>query len=279
MERKNSFQVNSRILISKLFRILILFLIANIIIPFNSPAFSQETSSKDKIIFAYGGGFHRDFIKYVASLTKKTKPKICYIPTASADNARGIIRWYESCRGLEVEPYVLKVWISSYTAKKSFEEILLDMDAIIVGGGNTLNMLAIWKAQGIDKILKRAYDRGIILSGGSAGSLCWFVDGTTDSRPKRLTDIKGLGFLQYSHCPHFHTEKSRRPLYHKEILSGKFLPGYAIDNRAGIVFKNGKFFKAVSLDKKNNSYFVTVKNGKIVETKLKSEILGHQSIY
>jgi len=83
------------------------------------------------------------------------------------------------------------VWINSTTQKKSFEEILLSMGAIIVGGGNTLNMLAIWKAQEIDLALKKAYDKGIVIAGGSAGSLCWFNAGTTDSRPKELTIVKG----------------------------------------------------------------------------------------
>jgi len=256
-----------------LLKIIKLLLILILLILVSSPGYSRNTHRNDQTIFVYGGGLNKKFIRYIASLTEKDKPKICFIPTASADNSWGIIRWYELCHDLNVEPYVLRVWISSYTTKKSFEEILLDMDAVVVGGGNTLNMLAIWKAQGIDKALKKAYKKGIILSGGSAGSLCWFAEGTTDSRPGKLTEIKGLNFLPYSHCPHYHSEKSRRPLYHKKILSGEFISGYAIDDKAGILFKNGKIAKAVSLNPENNAYFVTVKQGKISEIKLESEII------
>jgi dipeptidase E len=96
------------------------------------------------------------------------------VPTGSADNANNIIYWYDLCHDLPIEPYVLNVWVSSFYDPQSFEEILLGMDAIIVGGGNTLNMLAIWKAQGIDAALQKALQKGIILAGGSAGSICWF---------------------------------------------------------------------------------------------------------
>jgi len=147
------------------------------------------------------------------------------------------------------------------------------MDAIVVGGGNTLNMIAIWKAQGIDIALKKALEKGIVLAGGSAGSLCWFDNGTTDSRPIELTVVEGLGFLPYSHCPHYDSEEYRRPLYHKNIENGIFKPGYAMDNNSGIIFKNGKPFKVVSVDKKYNCYFVSMKEGKVVEEKLESVIL------
>jgi peptidase E len=155
----------------------------------------------------------------------------------------------------------------------SFEEALLNMDAIVVGGGNTLNMMAIWKAQGIDLVLKKALEKGIILAGGSAGSLCWFENGTTDSRPIELSVVEGLGFLPYSHCPHYSSEENRRPLYHKNIENGIFKPGYAMDNNSGIIFKNGKPFRVVSLGEEYNCYFVSMKDGKVVEEKLESEIL------
>ena len=87
------------------------------------------------------------------------------------------------------------------------------VDGIVASGGNTLNQQAIWKAQGIDVILRQAWDRGIVLGGASAGSLCWFEEGTTDSRPKELTTVKCLGFLKGSHCPHYDREPDRRPLY------------------------------------------------------------------
>ncbi|TRZ46338.1 peptidase E [Robertkochia solimangrovi] len=228
---------------------------------------------QDQYIFPFGSGPNKLFMKEIIQLTGKERPKICYLPTASGDSERGIIRWYELVNDLPVEPYVQGVWISSYRQKQTFEEVLLSMDAIVVGGGNTLNMIAIWKAQGIDKVLKKALEKGIVLAGGSAGSLCWFDNGTTDSRPIELSVVEGLGFLPYSHSPHYDGEEFRRPVYHENIKKGVFKAGYAMDNNAGIIFKNGKPFKVVSIDEKYNCYFVSLKDGEVVEEKLDHIIL------
>jgi dipeptidase E len=231
------------------------------------------SSAQDKTIFVTGGSFGKPYIQYVASLTNKPNPKICYVPTASADNPYSINGWYSNCEDLPIRPYVLRTFINSNPNQKTWEEFILSMDAIIVGGGSTLNMIAIWKAQGIDTVLKKAYDKGIVLAGGSAGSLCWFTGGSTDSRPKALSVVECLGFLNYSHSPHYHAEAARRPLYHQLILEGKLKPGYACDDRAGLLFVNGKMKKSVSLNAENNNYFVTVADGKIKEELIPSEIL------
>jgi len=218
-----------------------------------------------RTVFAYGGGFTKEFMRYVIKLTKKDNPKICFMAAATGDNPATITAWYAACEDLPMRPYVQKVYVASYTETKTFEDNLLSMDAIVVGGGNTLNMMAIWKAQGIDTVLRKAYDKGIILSGGSAGSLCWFQGGTTDSRPKDLSIVHGLGFIPTSHCPHYHSELLRKPLYFDNILKGKLSPGYAIDDKAGIVFENEKYVKSVALDDKNNTYYVSVVNGQVDE--------------
>lgn len=218
-----------------------------------------------RTIFAYGGGFTKQFMSYVITLTKKDNPKICFLPTATGDNANTINQWYTACEGLPMRPYVQRAFVASYTDSKSFEDNLLSMDAIIVGGGNTLNMMAIWKAQGIDTVLRKAYNKGIILGGGSAGSLCWFQGGTTDSRPKDLSIVKCLGFIQTSHCPHYHSEPLRKPLYFDNILQGRLSPGYAIDDKAGIVFENEQYVRTVAIDDKSNAYYVSVVNGQIDE--------------
>lgn len=230
--------------------------------------------SQDQYIFPYGGGQNEFFIQEIIKLSGKERPKICFLPTASGDREQNIIRWYELVHDISVEPYVQRVWISSYNQKYTFEEFLLSMDAIVVGGGNTLNMIAIWKAQGIDKVLKKALEQGIVLAGGSAGSLCWFDNGTTDSRPVELSVVEGLGFLPFSHSPHYHKEEFRRPLYLKNIEKGIFKAGYAMDDFAGIIFKNGKPFRVVSLGEDYNCYFVSLQEGEIVEEKLESEIIG-----
>ena len=226
-------------------------------------------------LLIYGSGRHTvPFMSYMAKLTEKQTPSICFIPTASGDKEEYITKFYQVCSELDVEPHVLKVWINSYDQKETFEEIISKMDAIVVGGGNTLNMLAIWKAQGIDDALKKAYINGVVMGGGSAGSLCWFNGGTTDSRPATLSIVEGMSFIDKSHCPHYNSEKSRRPLYHKNILEGKLTDGYACDDRSAIHFMNEKVEKSVSLDTDNHSYYVYLKEDIITETRLDSEVLS-----
>ena len=226
-------------------------------------------------LLIYGSGRHTvPFMKYMAEATHKEVPNICFIPTASGDDADYINSFYEVCSQLDVKAHVLRVWIDSYSQKESFEEIIDAMDAIVVGGGNTLNMLAIWKAQGIDKALGKAYRKGVVMGGGSAGSLCWFNGGTTDSRPKELSIVEGMAFINKSHCPHYNSEKSRRPLYHTNILNGHLTDGYACDDASGIHFVDENVHRSVSLDDNNASYYVYQKDGEIIEELIPSKIIG-----
>src|SRR5205814_9089600 len=182
----------------------------------------------------------------MAALTGRPRPRICYLPTACGDSPEAIISFYRNCAPLAVEPFVQASFIESMSQTQSWEEVFLSADAIVASGGNTLNQQAIWKAQGIDTILRQAWDRGIVLGGASAGSLCWFEEGTTDSRPKELSTVKCLGFLRGSHCPHYDREPVRRPLYQKLIGSGEMKPGYACDNDAGIYFEDNDVKRVVS---------------------------------
>ena len=254
----------------KTFTLLIFFLLT--FVGIESLKAQQYKDKQDETIFVWGRDINTKFVQYVADLTKKEHPKICYLPTASGDNPDNIKYWENICNRLQLDTIILKVWVSSSEKNQSFEDILLNSDAIVVGGGNTLNMLGIWKAQGIDTILEKALKNGIILSGGSAGSICWFQNGISDSRPVNLSIVKGLGFLPFSNCPHY-SQEARKDLYHQMIKDGKMNSGYATDGLAGILFKNGKAVKSVSQSDIHNSYFVNLKKGKIKETKLKSEIL------
>ncbi|HUE85430.1 MAG TPA: peptidase E [Vicinamibacterales bacterium] len=221
-------------------------------------------SATRKILIA-GGGFNTAFIRYMAELTGKPRPKLLYLPTASADSASGIISWFRSCAPLDAEPSAQESFIASTRQSRSWEEVFLSVDGIVCSGGNTLNQQAIWQAQGIDVILKQAWDRGIVLGGASAGSLCWFEEGTTDSRPKELTIVKCLGFLTGSHSPHYDAEKTRRPLYHRLIGSGEMKPGWACDNDAGIYFEDNQPKRFVATRDGAKSYYVTAESGKVVE--------------
>jgi dipeptidase E len=241
------------------------------------PAFGFEsapraTAATRKILIA-GGNYNTAFIKYMAELTGKPRPKLLFLPTASADRADGILSWFRSCAPLNVEPSAQESFIASTRQDKSWSEVLLSVDGIVASGGNTLNQQAIWKAQGIDVILRQAWDNGIVLGGASAGSLCWFEEGTTDSRPKELSTVQCLGFLKGSHSPHYDREPARRPLYQKLIGSGQMKPGYACDNDAGIYFEDNTVKRVVASRAGAKVYYVSAVNGQAVEKVLEPEMI------
>jgi peptidase E len=232
-----------------------------------------QPAATRKILIA-GGGFGTAFIRYMAQLTGKARPKLLFLPTASADSATSTLSWYRNCAPLNVEPSDQPSFIASTRQDRTWEEVFLSVDGIVCSGGNTLNQQAIWKAQGIDVVLRQAWDRGIVLGGASAGSLCWFEEGTTDSRPKELTIVEGLGFLKGSHSPHYDAEKSRRPLYHELIGSGKMKPGYACDNNAGIYFEDNEVKRVVATREGAKVYHVSAASGKVVERVMEPEMIA-----
>ncbi len=232
---------------------------------------SPASAATRKILIA-GGGFGTAFIRYMAELTGKKRPRICYLPTASADSPQGIISFYRNCAPLDVHPFDQESFIESLSQKQGWDEVLLSMDAIVVSGGNTLNQQAIWKAQGIDLVLRKAWARGVILGGASAGSLCWFEEGSTDSRPKELSIVKGLGFIKGSHAPHYDAEPGRRPQYQRLIASGQMMPGFACDNSAGIYFEGAKPVRFLSTVPSARVYSVAASGGKAVETVMPTEL-------
>ena len=226
--------------------------------------------ARRKILIA-GGGFNTAFIRYLAELTGKPRPKLLYLPTANGDSPQGIIGWYRNCSPLNVEASHQISFIASTQQPRSWEEVFLSVDGIVCSGGNTLNQQAIWKAQGIDAVLRQAWDRGIVLGGASAGSLCWFDEGTTDSRPKELSIVQGLGLIKGSHSPHYDAEPGRRPLYQKLIASGQMQPGYACDNDAGIYFEDNTVKRVVATRDGAKVYYVSVAGGAAVEKVIEPE--------
>ncbi len=248
-------------------------LAADSINPMTHADHNDQTPAATRKILIAGGGFGTAFIRYMAELTGKPRPKICYLPTASADAPDGIINFFKNCAPLNVEPSVQESFIESLTQTRSWEDVFLSVDGVVVSGGNTLNQQAIWKAQGIDLVLRKAWDRGVVLGGASAGSLCWFEEGTTDSRPQALSIVRGLGFITGSHSPHYDAEAGRRPLYQKLISSGEMKPGYACDNDAGIYFEDNTVKRVVSARAGAKVYYVSVAGGKAVERVMEPEMI------
>ena len=243
-------------------------------LPFGGSMFAASARAGTRKILIAGGVYNEPFVRYMAQLTGKARPKLLYLPTASADSVNGILSWYKTCSTLEVTPMVQESFIASTRQSQSWDEVFLSVDGIVVSGGNTLNQQAIWKAQGIDVVLRKAWDQGIVLGGASAGSLCWFEEGTTDSRPKELSKVACLGFLKGSHCPHYDAEPGRRPLYQKLIASGEMKPGYACDNNAGIYFEDTAVKRVVASKAGSKVYYVSLVDGKVVERVMEPELIA-----
>lgn len=216
-----------------------------------------------------GGGFTRDkelkFEKYLLSLCDVAHPKIGFLPQASNESKDYILKFYQSFLSLGAQP----MWVSLFgRVDASWKDQLLQQDIIYVGGGNTRSMLALWKEWGVDELLYDAYQRGIILSGLSAGMLCWFEQGVTDS-VWPLSIVKGLGMIPGSGCPHFDTESERQDFYIKSVAAGLLKPGYALYDDTGVHFVDGVFHKAVKTKTgKKVKYINQDGTEKIIETEL-----------
>ena len=208
---------------------------------------------------------------YVRSIVDKPRPRVCCIPTAWGDSPVDLIRYYGQFPSDVWEPSHLELFNRTV---KDIREFLLSQDVIFVLGGNTANMLAVWRVHGVDSALREAWEAGVVLCSGSAGSLVWFECGTTDSYDKnQLYPLRdGLGFLPYSHCPHYNAEDQRRPLYHSLIAEG-FPPGYAVDDGAAIHFVGTEPHRAVKGREGAEAYRVELRDDQVVETSLEPQPL------
>ena len=225
-------------------------------------------SEKGHIIAIGGGGFgrnpnHRKIEKYILELTGKEKPNVVFFPTASAENQAYIIQFYKCFTKMSCEPS----HVTFFQRTPRLDSIINKADVIYVGGGNTKSMLAVWQEWKLDKLLLKAYNNGKILCGVSAGAICWFEQGITDSWANNLNVMDCLGFLPEMACPHYQEEKDRRPDVHKMLKQGKCGPGWAIDGGAAIHFKNGKYYKSIQFYSDSYVHYVSIKNGVVTEDK------------
>lgn len=196
---------------------------------------------KKQIIVSGGGGFYRknphyEFEKYVIEQSGKQNPKICFLPQASSEQPSYILAFQEHCLSLDAQP----TWVSLFgRVEPGWEQKILDADIVFVGGGNTKSMLALWKAWGVDQVLRAAYEKGVLLSGTSAGMICWFQQGITDS-VWPLGVVEGLGLLSGSACPHFDSEVERQDFYLSGVKSGAVAPGIALQDYVAAHYIDGR---------------------------------------
>ena len=221
---------------------------------------------KKHIIAIGGGGFGRNassnlIEKYILNLTGKSNPRICFLPTATGDNDTYIVRFYSVFTRLNCRPS----HIDFFSRTIDINEHIINQDIIFVGGGNTKSMLAVWSDWGMDKILKKAYEQGAIMSGVSAGAICWFTRGVTDSWEKELKILPCLDFIRGTCCPHYDEEPSRIP-YVEKILKENIVPNcISIEGGSALHFVDGKPFKNISFKNNKNSYNVFCENNLIIE--------------
>jgi dipeptidase E len=231
---------------------------------------------KRQIIAMGGGGFSMEpenplLDLYILKQSNKNIPKICFLGTASGDSEGYIENFYKSFSKMDCDPSHLSLF-RPHT--NQVEKFILSQDIIYVGGGNTKNMMVLWKEWNIHKALKKAYKQGIILSGLSAGSICWFEHGASDSIPGRLTRVNGLGFIEGSTCPHYDGESNRKPEYRRLLKGQKVKNGIALDDGAAVHFINEEFYKSVSSRPNAKAYKLYRKDSDIIEESLLTEYLG-----
>lgn len=230
-----------------------------------------------QIIALGGGGFSMEpdnplLDRYILAQSGKTNPKICFIGTASGDAENYISRFYQFFEREKCQPSHLSLF---HPPTRDLEGFLLEKDIIYVGGGNTKNLLALWKEWGVDEILKKAWEEGVLLAGISAGSICWFEEGMTDSYGDGLEPLSCLGFLRGSNCPHYDGEADRRPSYQHLIASGRIKPGLAADDGVAIHFVGQEINAIVSSRPDARAYHITVEKG-VKEMELKAAYLGEE---
>ena len=223
-----------------------------------------------QIIAIGGGGFGREIKdlkieKYIVDQSTNTNPSICFIPTATGDDTTYIENFYKTFDSLGCKTSHLDFFKRTIKIKEHID----NQDIIFVGGGNTKSMLAVWKDWGLDNILKNAYENGTIMSGVSAGAICWFEKGITDSWKDHQSILPCLSFVKGVCCPHYDEEPERIP-YVKEILQEKKINKcIAIEGFCALHLINDEPRYSINFGKENKCYEVTHKNSKIIHNQIK----------
>ncbi len=222
-----------------------------------------------QIIAIGGGGFGRNPNKpvieeYILNQANVKKPKIAFFPTASAEDKQYVLNYYKAFSKFNCSPNNISLFQKTHDLQK----IVDYADIIYIGGGNTKSMLAVFREWGLDKVLINAYKSGKILAGVSAGAICWFEKGVTDSWAHGLRVMECMEVLEGCCCPHYDGEKNRRPSVMKFIEENTISSCLAIEDGSAVHFKDNKLHTAVSFYEDKESYHVSKKDDQIIEEKL-----------
>jgi dipeptidase E len=210
-------------------------------------------------ILAMGGGdvlsTHSKLEELLLELSGKPRPRVAFLPTAAADSGERIALFLDAFRDRGCEPEV----VTLFGMPERPAERVAAADVVYVNGGNTANALALWRVHGVDRALRDVWERGGVLGGWSAGGICWFEDGITDSFGPTLRPLgDGLGFLRGSFCPHYDGEPYRRPVYLKAVSDGVVSPGMAADDDAALLYEGTELREVVSQRDGARAYRVTM---------------------
>ena len=200
------------------------------------------------IVACGGGGWMADgrvgvLERYILGLCASERPRVCFLPTASGDSDGLVTRFYEAFADIECEPSHVALFRPH---PQRVAERLLAADAIYVGGGSTANLIAIWEVHALDAVLRRAWHRGIVLSGVSAGAICWFEWGVTDSLGAGYAPVRGLGLAPGGFCPHADGDPARLPALRELLGRGAMPPTLAVDDGAAVHLRDGQVERVVT---------------------------------
>jgi dipeptidase E len=233
---------------------------------------------EDRVIFAMGGGgFTMEpsnplLDDFVLSLARSSAPRVLFLPTASGDTTAPINAFQARFADRLCTPEHLSLF-RLRDARRPLEQVVLEQDIIYVGGGSMRNLLAIWRAHGLDRLLVQAWRTGTVLAGLSAGAMCWFQGGVTRSSgpPESLA---GLGVLDGSLTVHADGEPERLPVWLANVRDGTLPGGWALDDGVGLLFRGLRMTRVVSSRPGAGAQRVDQVAGELVRHRLEPELLG-----
>ncbi len=232
-------------------------------------------TAKRHIIAIGGGGFSQETKNpamelYILKHARRPNPSVCFVPAASGDAATYIAKFYATFAKHRCRPTHLPL----FDRTPELGDLLMAQDVIYVGGGNTKSMLAVWSDWELPKLLRQAWNAGTVLAGISAGAICWFEQGVTDSWADRLAPLRCLGWLPGACCPHYDGEPERRPAVRDLVMKGRLSETLALDDGTAAHFVGRRLSQLVSSRATAGSYRVRREGSRVIETPLPVMHLG-----
>jgi dipeptidase E len=234
-----------------------------------------------QIVAFGGGGFSMEWGNtllddHVLSLAGVERPRVCFLPTASGDADHYIVRFYRAFAATRCEPSHVSLFRRE-TGVGDPHTHLLGQDLVYVGGGSLVSLLGTWSAHGIDVALREAWRSGVVLCGGSAGSLCWFSHAVSAFHEGPARSMAGLGFLPWSNAVHYEDEAGRRAAFQQAVAEG-MPPGYGAGDGAALHFVGTELAEVVSSRPQARAVYVSGGEGGVVERELPVRYLGESPV-